>query len=167
MSRFGNPLVAVVIAGFVFGCSSDDSDDTGGIGGSSAAGSGNAGTGGSAVSSGGTGGMQMAAVTFSNDIHPILLAKCGGGMCHNGEQAPILPGHASADVQDAYQATQDTNFTGERVYTRILTRITDEEAMMPPDFANPPCMGEVGTPGCVTEAEVTLIEAWIAAGTPL
>ena len=55
---------------------------------------------------------------------------------------------------------------GGPVYERILTRITDESTMMPPSFANPPCEGEIGAPGCITQAELDLIEAWIDAGTP-
>jgi len=157
MSRFGSPLAALIAATLVFGCSSDDSDDGGGTG--------NGGT--SAGGTGGSGGQMPTAVTFTRDIHPILQAKCGGGDCHDGDEAPFLPGHGAADVMDAYQATQDTSFTGEFVYERILERVTDETAMMPPNFANPPCQGELGTPGCLTQAEVDLIEAWIEDGTLL
>jgi hypothetical protein len=144
-------------AAFVLACSSDDSDD-GGVSGNGGGGSGG---------SGGSGMPMPPAVSFTEDIHPILQAKCGASTCHDGEQAPILPGHGAADVQEAYEATQATSFTGEPVYERILERVTDETAMMPPDFASPPCMGEIGTPGCLTQAEVDLIEAWIEAGAPL
>lgn len=106
-------------------------------------------------------------VTFTADIHPLFLAKCGGSACHNGDQAPTLPGHAAEDVMEAYEASQAMSFLGVPVYERILVRVTDEMAMMPPNFANPPCMGEIGTPGCLTQAEVDQIEAWIDAGTPL
>jgi hypothetical protein len=106
-----------------------------------------------------------AEVTFTNDIHPILQAKCGTSGCHDGSQAPTLPGHGAADVQEAYEATQSMSL-GEPVYERILARVTDEDAMMPPSFASPPCQGEIGTPGCLTQAEVDLIAAWIEAGTP-
>ena len=149
MSRFGSPLAALIAATLVFGCSSDDSGDDGGGG------------------TGGSGGQLPPEITFTADIHPILQQKCGASDCHDGEQAPILPGHGAADVAEAYAATQATSFTGDPVYERILARITDETSMMPPNFASPPCQGEIGSPGCVTQAELDLIEAWIEAGTPL
>jgi hypothetical protein len=55
----------------------------------------------------------------------------------------------------------------ELVYERILARITSETASMPPDYANPPCSGMIGAPGCITDAELALIQEWIAQGTPL
>lgn len=106
------------------------------------------------------------ALTFTADIHPILLAKCGASDCHDGDQEPFLPGHGAADVMDAYAATQAMSVLGGPVYERIQERINDESAMMPPTFASPPCQGEIGTPGCLSQAEVDLIEAWIEAGTP-
>jgi hypothetical protein len=143
MSRFGTSVAALVAATFMLACSSDDSDDGGG------------------------GGQMAPEVTFAADVHPILLAKCGASGCHNGDSAPTLPGHGAADVMEAYEATQEESTTSSGfVYERILIRITDEEIMMPPDFANPPCRGEIGTPGCLTQAELDLIEAWIEAGTP-
>ncbi|HTV25466.1 MAG TPA: hypothetical protein VMG12_42515, partial [Polyangiaceae bacterium] len=94
MSSFGSPLaVALVAATLVFGCSSDDSDDGGG-------------------------GQMTAQVTFTADIHPLLQMKCGASGCHDGGQAPFLPGHGAADLMEAYQATQETSFTGEKVYDR-------------------------------------------------
>jgi hypothetical protein len=165
MSRFGTSVAALVAATFMLACSSDDSDDGGG----GASGGSGGGTGGSGGTSGSGGGGQMPPeVTFTADIHPILLAKCGASGCHDGDNAPILPGHGAADVMEAYEATQEesTAFDG-FVYERILIRITDEESMMPPNFANPRCEGEIGTPGCLTQAEVDLIEAWIEDGTPL
>lgn len=155
MSKFGSLLAALIAAALCFGCSSDDSDDGG---------NGNGGTGGG---SGGSGGQMPPAVTFTSDIHPLLLTKCGGSQCHNGDQAPFLPGHAAEDVMEAYQATQGTSFTGDPVYERILARVTDESAMMPPDFANPPCEGVIGMGGCLSQAEVDLIAAWVEAGAPL
>jgi hypothetical protein len=161
-------VAALIVATFVLACSSDDSDDGGGgaTGGSAGSGGASGGSGGVTGGSGG-GGPMPPAVTFTADIHPILLAKCGASGCHDGANAPFLPGHGAADVMEAYEATQEesTSFDG-FVYERILIRITDEEAMMPPNFANPPCQGEIGTPGCLTQAEVDLIEAWIEAGTP-
>jgi hypothetical protein len=170
MSKFGTSVAALVAATFMLACSSDDSDDGGGgaSGGSGGSSGGTSGSGGGTSGSGG-GGQMPPAVSFAADIHPILLAKCGASGCHDGSQTPILPGHGAADVMEAYEATQEESiapgFDG-FVYERILIRITDEESMMPPDFANPPCEGEIGTPGCLTQAEVDLIEAWIEAGTP-
>jgi hypothetical protein len=117
---------------------------------------------------GGSGGAPPSDVTFTEDIHPILLAKCGASGCHDGANEPILPGHGAADVEEAYEATQSLYQGGQPVYERILARITSTEPglMMPPDFANPPCRGTIGTPGCITQAELDLIEAWIDAGTP-
>ncbi len=107
-------------------------------------------------------------VTFSADIHPILQMKCGAGSsCHGIDQAPFQPGHGATDVQEAYVATQGRGRMDEPVYERILARITSEAAMMPPNYANPPCSGMIGAPGCITEAELALIEEWIAQGTPL
>jgi hypothetical protein len=129
-----------VAANLLLACSSDDSDDDNG------------------------GGGMPAAVSFAADIHPILQAKCGASGCHDGAQAPTLPGHGAADVQEAYEATQSTSYTGEPVYERILARITDEDAMMPPSFANPPCQGAIGAPGCITADELELIQEWIEQG---
>lgn len=156
MSRFGIPLAALAAATLLIACSSDDSDDGGSVG--------SGGTGGG----GGSGGGQMPQVSFAEDIHPILQMRCGGpgSSCHAVDQAPFQPAHGSSDVDEAYEATQEDGTTGEPVYERILARVTDETAMMPPVFASPPCQGEIGTPGCLTQAEVDLIAAWIEAGTP-
>jgi hypothetical protein len=164
MSRFGTPLAALVAAAFVLACSSDDSDDGG------ASGSGGGATGGSG-GGGGSGGMQMPpGVSFASDIHPILQMKCSGtgSSCHGVDQAPFQPAHGSSDVDEAYEATQENGVTGEPVYERILERITSENAtaIMPPSYADPPCQGAIGAPGCITAAELALIEAWIEQGTP-
>lgn len=164
MSRFGTPLAALVAAAFVLACSSDDSDDGGSSNGGTGGGSGGSGGG------GGSGGQMAAAVSFADDIHPILQMKCGGtgNSCHGIDQAPYQPAHGSADVDEAFEATQGDGVTGEPVYERILERITSDDptAIMPPSYANPPCEGAIGAPGCITEAELALIEAWIEAGTP-
>lgn len=164
MSRFGTPLAALVAATFVLACSSDDSDDASNAGGGGTAGGGTGGSG-----TGGSGMQMPTAVTFTDDIHPILLAKCGTSGCHDGSQEPFLPGHGAADVEEAYAATQATSSLGGRVYERILERITSEDpsAIMPPPYPPANCGGAIGEPGCVTQAELDLIEAWIAAGTPL
>jgi hypothetical protein len=154
-------VAALVVATFVLACSSDDSDDAGG-----------GASGGSGGASGGSGGgMQMpAAVTFANNIHPILQMKCGGtgSMCHGIDQAPYQPAHGSSDVDEAYGATQEDGVTGDPVYERILERITSDDpvSIMPPSYASPPCQGAIGAPGCITAEELALIEAWIEQGTP-
>jgi hypothetical protein len=139
MSRLGSPGAALLAAMLMFACSSDDGDS------------------------------GPRTVTFTNDIHPILQMKCGGSGsgCHGVDQAPIQPGHGAADVAAAYEATQEVGRMDELVYERILARITSETASMPPDYANPPCSGMIGAPGCITEAELALIQEWIAQGTPL
>jgi hypothetical protein len=152
MSMFRCPDAALVLAALMFSCS-DDSNDMD---------SSSAGTGGS------TGGPAAQEVTFTADVHPILLMKCGSSECHDGSRKPIQPGHAAADVQAAYAATQETGQMGQPVYERILARITsaDPGSIMPPPYANPPCQGAIGAPGCITEDELAVIRAWIAAGTP-
>jgi hypothetical protein len=117
--------------------------------------------------SGGSGG-GPAAVTFAEDIHPILLAKCGDSDCHSGSRAPFQPGHGAADVDDAYEATQEIGVEDEPVYERILFRITTTVPglMMPPSYAEPPCEGTIGAPGCISEDELELIQAWIDGGAP-
>jgi hypothetical protein len=144
MSRLGFVAASLAVAALTVGCSSDSEEPED-------------------VPSG------PEPVTFTADIHPILRLKCGSSDCHDGEQAPTLPGHGAEDVQEAYDATQATSFIGGRVYERILSRVSTTEPglMMPPSYANPPCSGVVGAPGCITEAELALIQEWIAQGTPL
>ena len=151
MTTLVRPAMTFAIAALSFACSDAPSEDA------AAAGGGN------------SDGASRSEVAFSDDIHPILLAKCGASGCHDGSQAPILPGHGAADVQQAYDATRSISPTGEPVYERILTRIstTEPNYMMPPSFANPPCRGTIGTPGCISEAELALIQEWIDAGAPL
>lgn len=145
MSRMRSPVGALLAAMLMFACSSEDSDGS---------------------SEDPDDGPEP--VTFAADIHPILQMKCSGAGsgCHAVDQAPIQPGHAAADVDAAYEATQEVGTTGAPIYERILARVTNEAAMMPPDYANPPCSGMIGAPGCLSEAELELIEAWIAQGTP-
>lgn len=162
-----------MIAALIFGCSDDSGDDglpAAGTGGSAmgmAGSGGSSGSGAMAGSGGSSGG--PAAVTFTADIHPILLAKCGASACHSGALAPFQPGHGAADVEDAYAATQEIGVEEEPVYDRILFRVSTAEPgfMMPPSYATPPCSGMVGAPGCISEAELALIQAWVDAGTPL
>jgi hypothetical protein len=144
MSRLGFVAASLALATLAFGCSGDSEEP------------------GDAPS-----GPDM--VTFTADIHPILQLKCGRSGCHDGSQVPTLPAHGAADLQEAYDATQATGLNGEPVYERILTRVSTTEPgfMMPPSYTNPPCSGVVGAPGCITEAELALIQEWIAQGAPL
>jgi hypothetical protein len=147
--QFSRSAAPLAVAALLFGCSDDSADDG---------------------ASAGTGGAPTGAVvTFTDDIHPILQAKCGNSMCHDGSRAPVQPGHGAADVQVAYDATQAIGQMGQPVYERILLRITSDDPsfIMPPSYAVPPCEGAVGAAGCINEAELALIQAWIDAGTPL
>jgi hypothetical protein len=124
---------------------------------SSDAGSPDAGSAGS-----GMGGMGGDAVSFAEDIHPILLAKCSGSSCHSAAN-PFLPGHAAPDVDDAYEATQSTSTLNGPVYERIAIRGSGASAA---GFMPPSCSGPVGAAGCLTEEELALIDAWVAADAP-
>lgn len=158
MSTIGSFAMALVALVGVFGCSDDAGDGTA-----------SAGAGGSAGAAGGGGaaGSGAEAVSFAADIHPILSMKCSGSDCHGRDQGSTLqPGHGAADVDDAYDATQDVNLMGQPIYQRILARVTsaDPRTMMPPNYANPPCSGVIGAPGCISEAELALLQAWVAQG---
>jgi hypothetical protein len=135
-------LVIVLLA-----CSDDSGSDAGG-------------------GAGGTGSPEP--ISFAADIHPILLAKCSGTRCHGMPMGLFLPGHAAVDGDAAYAATQQEGLNGQAVYERILARVSsvDPAQMMPPPFAMPPCEGAIGAPGCVTEGELELLEAWVDQGAP-
>ncbi|HWO12931.1 MAG TPA: hypothetical protein VNN80_25705 [Polyangiaceae bacterium] len=107
-------------------------------------------------------------VSFAADVHPILLQKCAGSSCHSVSMGPFRPGHAAADVNEAYAATQQTGLMQQPVYRRMLARASsaDPTLVMPPSWATPPCDGAVGTPGCLSEDELALIDAWVAQGAP-
>jgi hypothetical protein len=128
------------------------SDDAGGEGGSAAA--------------GGTGSSEP--VRFASDIHPMFLARCAGSRCHSAPMGPYRPGHAAAEIDAAYAATQQAGLNGQAVYERILARVssTDPIQIMPPPNAMPPCEGGIGAPGCLNEDELGRLEAWIAQGAP-
>jgi hypothetical protein len=101
-------------------------------------------------------------VSFDNDVHPILVAKCG--MCHEGA-APVLPDHGASDVDIAFAATQgQSTVNDEPVYQRILARASgeDEAGFMPPGYAG--CEGPLGTGDCLTEEEFDTIELWVEQG---
>lgn len=118
---------------------------------------------------GGAGGTSsIGAVGFATDIHPILVAKCSGSTCHTEDSRPFRPGHAADDVETAYAATQAAGVDGAPVYERIIVRASSEDAVsiMPPEYADPPCLGAVGAPGCLTAQELATIQAWVAQGAP-
>ncbi len=160
MSRFGTCALTLFALAGLFGCSDDAGPSTAsaGTGGGAGAGGG-AGVGGSGAGAGGA-----EALSFAADIFPILSMKCAGSNCHGRDQGMFQPAHGSANVDEAYAATQQPGSMGEPVYERILVRVTSDVAMMPPDYANPPCPGEVGAPGCISEAELALLEAWVEQG---
>jgi hypothetical protein len=133
----------------------------GGSGGSAnRGGAATAGRGGSAMS-GGDGGSAMSSsdagsggeppqgsLSFAEDVHPILVARCGS--CHATNL--FLPRFANSDVQAAYDVAADLSDT--------IVDVLDA-GEMPPACGGPP-----GGNGCVSQAEFELIEAWVAAGSP-
>jgi hypothetical protein len=148
MSRFGNGTAILMVAGLALGCSEDSKP-----GGSDA----------------GLGGAGMGpAVSFADDIHPILVMKCGTGECHGLANNAFQPGHGSTDVEVAYAQTQRMS-NGAPVYERILARTSgmDSFGFMPPETFGPmPCQGALDAEGCLTTEEYELIQAWVAQGTP-
>lgn len=106
---------------------------------------------------GGAGSMSTEPVSFAADIHPILLVKCSGSSCHGVSMGPYRPGHAVADVDQAYMATQQLGLNDQPVYERMLARTTstDSAQIMPPSYATP-----------LTSGELALIRAWVAQGAP-
>ncbi len=109
------------------------------------------------------------AVSFAEDIYPILSANCSGGSCHSRDQGPLQPGHGAVDVDEAYAATQIIKTAAANgqpavyIYDRIIARASgaDPFGWMPP---NPPCAASLGAEGCLTQEELTLIETWVAQG---
>ena len=141
MSRLVHLLAPLVIAALTFGCSDDssDGDDTGG---------------------------GADAVSFATDVYPLLRMKCGLSGCHDGSTAPFLPAHGASDEMVAYEATQDISMTDGMtpVYERILLRVTGttDFGFMPPDCGS----GPIGADGCLSQAEVDLIQEWVDQGAP-
>jgi hypothetical protein len=94
-------------------------------------------------------------VGFS-DVHPVLVDNCGE--CHGGG---FLPAFAQDDEDAAYQVTQEvSNYTNpdQLYYERIVVRAT-EELTMPPG-----CFGDLGSTGCLSEADAALLQAWVDQG---
>jgi len=169
MSRLVKMLAPLAIAALWFGCSDDSSDGDDTTGGTSSGGSAgtNAGTanaGTSNAGNGGTGGGD--AVSFATDVYPLLRMRCGLSGCHDGSSAPVLPAHGAADEAVAYEATQDISMIDNMtpVYRRILLRASGatDFGFMPPDCGE----GPIGAEGCLSQAEVDLIQAWVEQGAP-
>lgn len=109
----------------------------------------------------GDGGEPAAPVSFATDIHPILVEKCNN--CHDSDLGAGFPGHGSADVDESYAAATQDGLEGQKVYERILERTDPEDPsqIMPPDCGTGLDNGE-----CLTTAQHTLIEQWVAQGAP-
>lgn len=99
-------------------------------------------------------------ISFDDEIHPILVAKCNP--CHATPTA-FTPGHAAADPDAAFAATQGMSLD-QPVYARILARTSgdDPSGFMPPSDVG--CMGPLGSEGCLTVAEFDLIQLWVDQG---
>jgi hypothetical protein len=142
MSRTVRGLVGLAVA-CLLGCGDEGDDES---------------------SNGQGGGSGAPQVTFTDDVHPILVAKCGDSSCH-GSADSFLPGHGVTDAAVAYQEVLDSSPAGGPVYERILVRINAEpNSIMPPTYAG--CGGAIGEPGCLTQAEYDIIEAWVEQGHP-
>ena len=96
-------------------------------------------------------------VSFDDDVHPILVAKCGD--CH--EDGSALPNHGAVDADASFAATQGTS-QGQPLYSRILARTAGEGGFMPPEYDG--CEGPLGSGDCLTEAEYAIIELWVEQG---
>jgi hypothetical protein len=118
-----------------------------------------------AVDAGQDGGLDAGAdsgapsfVSFERDIHPIFAQRCGP--CHVTDSSG---GHnvGSADLDIAYADAVELGQT--------LVIMIDGGGMPPPE-ADPPnncAYGDgPGDPGCVTVAELELVQAWLAQCTP-
>jgi hypothetical protein len=97
-------------------------------------------------------------VSFNEDVHPILVARCQP--CHE-EPDGALPGHGADDPEDAFEAVQGMS-NNEPVYERILARASGEDGYMPPTSAG--CEGPLGSLGCLTQAEYDTIALWVEQG---
>jgi hypothetical protein len=89
-------------------------------------------------------------VGFS-DVYGLLVTQCGG--CHSGNPA-FLPGFAQPDEAAASALVQPGGLA-DRIYARAVVDRT-----MPPDCDG----GDFGDPGCVSEEEAALLQAWADGG---
>jgi len=103
-----------------------------------------------------TDGPPSGVISFESDVHPIFAASCGP--CH------VTDGSAGHNVGGADVATAYDQAVG--IGQRLVVRV--DGGGMPPSYADPPndCGGEgrgdqPGDPGCLTVAEVALIQTWI------
>jgi hypothetical protein len=96
-------------------------------------------------------------VGFS-DVFTILSESCTPCHATPGSQ---LPAFAQDDADAAYQVTQEpSNYENELYDERIIVRAT-EELTMPPG-----CFGDLGSTGCLSEADAALLQAWVDQGAP-
>lgn len=101
--------------------------------------------------------------TYTNDIKPIFLNRCGG--CHEGSTATDCLGGTC--LSSLYAATQLPSYycPGESVGACCLTRVLD--GTMPDGFG---CTGkpEQDAPKgyCFNQNEIDTLEAWIVGGEP-
>lgn len=89
-------------------------------------------------------------VGFS-DVYGLLVTRCG--RCHSGEPA-FLPAFAQPDEAAASALVQPGGLA-DRIYARTVTDRT-----MPPACD----AGDFGDPGCVSEEEADLLQAWADGG---
>ena len=99
------------------------------------------------------GGPAFRIVSFAADIQPIFAARCGP--CHVTNSSA---GHnvGGADIDEAYA---DAIELGAVLVERV------NGGGMPPDYAEPPnnCGDQPpGSPGCITVAELELLQTWLA-----
>jgi hypothetical protein len=104
---------------------------------------------------GGDGGASSPVVSFAADIHPIFVARCGP--CHVSQD--YANHNVGGELDEAYL---DAVRLGEDLVDRV------NGGGMPPSYAEPPnnCDGNPGDPGCLTVAEVELIQTWLDQCTP-
>jgi hypothetical protein len=144
MTRAERGLLGCLVALCALGCGGEDDDDD--------------------AMSGQGGSSSAPAVTFTKDIHPILVAKCGKSDCHNMANT-FKPGHGAVDVNVAYESATGTGSLGIPIYERILARVsaTNPNEIMPPLYDGM-CEGALGAPGCISQAEFDLLQAWVDQG---
>jgi hypothetical protein len=94
-------------------------------------------------------------VSFEQDVHPIFVESCGPCHVANGDGSHNVGG---PDLAMAYDQAVGI---GQRLVMRV------DGGGMPPPYADPPnnCGDQggdqPGDPGCLTVAEVELIQTWI------
>jgi hypothetical protein len=102
-----------------------------------------------------------AGLSFTSDVHPILVAKCGDGfLCH--DDGGTMAKYASATVATAFEAaTKDMAKIKSRTQAGTMPVAEDLSTM---------CLSGGGPdttkPTCLSTAELELIAAWVDAGGP-